>query len=82
MSYPKHFDSAEHFAKYLLECAERDREAFLDAMISSGYPLSEDDQIAVDQTKTELREIRKRQHKKLRPKPERRQHDRSQTGAA
>jgi hypothetical protein len=69
MSYPKHFDSAAHFAKYLLECAERDREAFLDAMVSGGYPLSEDDQTAVDQTKAELREIRKRQHKKRRPKP-------------
>ena len=81
MSYPKHFDSAAHFARYILECAERDREAFLDVM-EAVSPCSEDDQIAVDQTKAELREIRKRQHKKLRPKPERRQHDRSQTGAA
>jgi len=68
VSYPEHFDSAAHFARYILECAERDREAFLDAMTSSGHPLSEDDQTAVDQTKVELREIRKRQRKKLRPR--------------
>jgi hypothetical protein len=65
MSYPKHFDSAAHFARYILECAERDRASFLEVM-EDVSPCSEDDQIAVDQTKAELQEIHKRQRKKTR----------------
>lgn len=65
MSYPKHFNSAAHFARYILECAERDRASFLEVM-EDVSPRSEDDQIAIDQTKAELREIRKRQRKKIR----------------
>jgi hypothetical protein len=57
---PAHFASAAHFAWYILECAQRDREDFLEAMTSGGYPLNENDQIAVAETKEELREIRKR----------------------
>jgi hypothetical protein len=60
MSFPDHFDSAAHFAQYILECAERDRLVFLSAMTPHGCPLSKEDQIAVGETKAELREIRKR----------------------
>jgi hypothetical protein len=61
VSYPKNFNSAAHFAEYILECAERDREAFLDALTCYGtlYTI-EENQPVIKETKAELHEIRKR----------------------
>ncbi len=61
MSYPKNFNSAAHFAEYILECAERDREAFLEAMTCCGTSEpTKENQHAIEETEAELREMRQR----------------------
>lgn len=55
MKIPKHFDSTLEFRVYILECAVRDRETFLEAIecMDSAEDLR-------DETYAELREFRRR----------------------